>query len=330
MPDHGHTAVSRYILLRIHTHSASQSTGLSDVHSLSPITVSHIERLYAGLDIVSSKHDTTSPPGHKALGTKTLSSRSRHHRSSKAPLSFDSSTIPSRTSSLAGGSLKHISASGKNITKRLRHRNPQQFSSIDGMLASHNDSEVVPRSGRHSTSSNTTPQKVPQTSSRHLAYEPRPYSPSRHNSEASVQRPPIDTIQPLSTVPLLLDPPTHTISATPPQRPSLHLPTTLSWTSDATRRLEYAKIDRAYTGLRGFCRRVLPKSCFGDSRRNFWNGADGHEEDEDDDADSVRRYRLALPETPRSPKEVNEKALMKVRAHSRDKRPVRDRSFSCF
>jgi hypothetical protein len=150
-------------------------------------------------------------------------------------------------------------------------------------------------------------------------------------------------------VPLLLDPPTSTYSSTPPQRPSLHLPTTLSWTSDATRRLEYAKIDRAHSGLRGFCRRFLPKSCFGaPSRRNFWNeradyrsregregGYDDDVDDDDDDADSVRRYRLELPETEGEERGVSEKDMLKTSAVSRrvvEGRSTRHtgRTLSCF
>lgn len=74
---------------------------------------------------------------------------------------------------------------------------------------------------------------------------------------------------------------TTTTTARPP------LNTVISWTSDATRRNEYAKIDRAHSGVRGFWRRVVPKCLHSkDARRAFFTG--------DCDGDSVRRFRLDL------------------------------------
>lgn len=66
------------------------------------------------------------------------------------------------------------------------------------------------------------------------------------------------------------------------------------WTSDNTRRMEYAAIDAASSGLRGFIYKLIP-DCFlpEDKRRpRFHEEGDG----EDSDAGSVRRYRLPLPE----------------------------------
>jgi hypothetical protein len=62
--------------------------------------------------------------------------------------------------------------------------------------------------------------------------------------------------------------------------------TTHYWTSDRTRRLEYAAIDAARHGLKGWARRNLVPGCMAPK-----NG--GHL-DFDDDSGSVRRYRLAL------------------------------------
>ncbi|OAP57188.1 hypothetical protein AYL99_07926 [Fonsecaea erecta] len=66
-------------------------------------------------------------------------------------------------------------------------------------------------------------------------------------------------------------------------RPALS--TVISWTSNATRRVEYEKIDRAHSGVRGFLRRVLPR-CLRtkDARKGFFTG--------ECDGDSVRRFRL--------------------------------------
>lgn len=67
---------------------------------------------------------------------------------------------------------------------------------------------------------------------------------------------------------------------TPPPR------TTHYWTSDRTRRLEYAAIDAATRGVKGWIMRHLVPDCFipGDNRHVSF----------DDDSGSVRRYRLEL------------------------------------
>lgn len=69
------------------------------------------------------------------------------------------------------------------------------------------------------------------------------------------------------------------------QTPATNQPprTTHYWTSDRTRRLEYAAIDAAGRGVRGWVRRNLIPECFGPRHVAF-----------DDDRGSVRRYRLEL------------------------------------
>lgn len=64
--------------------------------------------------------------------------------------------------------------------------------------------------------------------------------------------------------------------------------TTQYWTSDQTRRLEYAAIDAARRGVRGWARRNLVPACMAPK--------DGGHLDFDDDSGSVRRYRLDLDE----------------------------------
>lgn len=66
---------------------------------------------------------------------------------------------------------------------------------------------------------------------------------------------------------------------TPPLMPQ----TTHYWTSDQTRRLEYAAIDAASNGIKGWVRRHLP-DCISAKRHISF----------DDDTGSVRRYRLEL------------------------------------
>lgn len=60
--------------------------------------------------------------------------------------------------------------------------------------------------------------------------------------------------------------------------------TTHYWTSDRTCRLEYAAIDAAGRGVRGWVRRLVP-GCFGPRPVGF-------------DTGSVRRYRLELQDDP--------------------------------
>lgn len=62
--------------------------------------------------------------------------------------------------------------------------------------------------------------------------------------------------------------------------------TTHYWTSDSTRRLEYAAIDASCRGFKGWARRNLVPSCF--------TGGEDRHVSFDDDSGSVRRYRLEL------------------------------------
>ncbi|KAL2205859.1 hypothetical protein CC79DRAFT_1322393 [Sarocladium strictum] len=80
-----------------------------------------------------------------------------------------------------------------------------------------------------------------------------------------------------------------------PAEPPTPLPpqTTHYWTSDSTRRLEYAAIDASCRGVKGWMKRNLVPSCF--------KAKEDRHIAFDDDTGSVRRYRLDL--------EPEEKAL---------------------
>ncbi|KAH6606156.1 hypothetical protein Trco_005309 [Trichoderma cornu-damae] len=77
------------------------------------------------------------------------------------------------------------------------------------------------------------------------------------------------------------------LAETSQEAPAASLPpqTTHYWTSDRTRRLEYAAIDAASKGVKGWIRRNLLPDCF--------VGKGAHVAF-DDDTGSVRRYRLDL------------------------------------
>jgi len=73
--------------------------------------------------------------------------------------------------------------------------------------------------------------------------------------------------------------------------PALSLPpqTTLYFLTPETRRLEYAAIDAASRGVRGFVSKLVPGCMVGRERSRGFHTKGG---DDDSDAGSVRRYRL--------------------------------------
>ncbi|OJD32679.1 uncharacterized protein BKCO1_3700034 [Diplodia corticola] len=74
--------------------------------------------------------------------------------------------------------------------------------------------------------------------------------------------------------------------------PAVPPPTVVHWNSPSTRRREYAEIDRSTRGFRGFMRRVTPRWLSRrPPRQAFYDG-----DKEDDDACSVRRYRIHVPD----------------------------------
>jgi len=98
-----------------------------------------------------------------------------------------------------------------------------------------------------------------------------------------------------------------------------HTPTTIiDWKTPASRRREYEKIDRCSRGFRGLWRKVTPTWFGGRNRTCFYEG-------KGDDAGSVRRYRLDLPE------EKDEKGDSHVRERKvRPKLFTVKTSWSCF
>ncbi|RKF73252.1 hypothetical protein GcM1_245151 [Golovinomyces cichoracearum] len=77
--------------------------------------------------------------------------------------------------------------------------------------------------------------------------------------------------------------------------PQAPVPSTIHyWTSDNTRRLEYAAIDAASSGVRGFLFRLVPDCILpAQTRRTRFFGHDGVKGQKEG---SVRRYRLTLPD----------------------------------
>ncbi|RDL41716.1 uncharacterized protein BP5553_01695 [Venustampulla echinocandica] len=151
------------------------------------------------------------------------------------------------------------------------------------------------RTTNSSTSSSTRPSTKRASRSAPLAVT------QTRNSTSSGRRPTIHARHTLPQsshsqfyhFPTLTDPqpePEPEASSTPLPPPS----TVHYWTSDSTRRLEYAAIDAASQGLKGFIIKLVPDCVLPASSRRtrFCEGT----EDNDSDLGSVRRYRLTLPE----------------------------------
>ena len=78
--------------------------------------------------------------------------------------------------------------------------------------------------------------------------------------------------------------------------------TTIDWTLPSTRRREYRKIESCCRGIPGLWRRFAPRFLQGNRRLSFYNN------EKDDDAGSVRRYRIGLPEN----EDEKNKAIVKT------------------
>ncbi|PQE08154.1 hypothetical protein CJF31_00008250 [Rutstroemia sp. NJR-2017a BVV2] len=137
-------------------------------------------------------------------------------------------------------------------------------------------------SKRSSTASSSTPRSTPKRPSKSRT------STSTSRSHLSSRQPPQQQQYQYFQFPSLADDLSSDPSPPPPPPATIHY-----WTSDQTRRLEYAAIDAASKGIRGLITRCIP-DCFlpvESRRRRFCKG-----EDVDDDAGSVRRYRLVMAE----------------------------------
>jgi hypothetical protein len=158
-----------------------------------------------------------------------------------------------------------------------------------------------PRSARSSISQHRSRPSIPKRRSSHftITSQKRPDLLAFHREScqlfssmdatitdsgySSVHRPSTSRFSSTTSVPEL-----STLSNIPSRRSREiirpHLSTVISWKSEETRRIEYDKIDRAHSGLRGLTKKLLPKFCQSKSWRDFFGGKC--------DGDSVRRYRM--------------------------------------
>ncbi|KAF7892746.1 uncharacterized protein EAF02_000284 [Botrytis sinoallii] len=181
----------------------------------------------------------------------------------------------------------HMRTSSRPSSKSSSH-NPRPSLNASRKSSSRSKDSSSTSSSASSATSRSTPKrcpKSPRTSTSHS----RP-NVSRHHHSQTLSTPPqyqYFHFPSLSDdLPQETSNPTSTVAPPPPA--TIHY-----WTSDQTRRLEYAAIDAASKGIRGFVTRCIP-DCFlpAEKRGNRFCQEDMREGD--DDAGSVRRYRLVM------------------------------------
>ncbi|OAG40063.1 hypothetical protein AYO21_05744 [Fonsecaea monophora] len=244
------------------------------------------------------------PRSRTVCSQSSASSKASHPQHSPRHSRHNSVSIPSRQSSLARKRRR-----SRQDSIALHRQSCQIFSSLDGVLALSRDITPLPSASTSRTTTrhasiipeNTLDQEsirrmCEKINTRLTAVEHQQHVQSDQYPDtygfsyalpASVNdRSPTlhsDVMPRLSKINTRYAESATVSPVASPGRPTLN--TVISWTSNATRRVEYEKIDRAHSGVRGFLRRVIPR-CFRPKhgRRAFFTG--------ECDGDSVRRFRL--------------------------------------
>ncbi|KIW64900.1 hypothetical protein PV04_07204 [Phialophora macrospora] len=243
--------------------------------------------------ILKQGNAPTRPRSKTACSQRSASSQKSQSRSRPSSLRQDSIPIPRRRTSLPRQ---------KQRTRRdsatLHLQSCQLFSSLNGMLAMSRDVTPLPSLSSSRTTTRHASlvpdgtfdadgiQRVCEKIDARLATAAADPFAYGYSGAGSVENSPTLSSgfhAPTDEHSSLLSRAMTVPSARTPQRPQLD--TVISWTSNATRRTEYEKIDRANRGVRGFVRRVWPQ-CLRkkNGRRGFFTG--------DCDGDSVRRFRM--------------------------------------
>ncbi|KAH7323483.1 hypothetical protein BKA65DRAFT_555165 [Rhexocercosporidium sp. MPI-PUGE-AT-0058] len=202
------------------------------------------------------------------------------------PQSPTSASNSRRTST--SSSVKRLSSPSSNPTATRPKRRTTGSSS--------SSTTVRPSTKRASRSSTTAqlrtsnPGSRPNLSSRHTT----PYTNQQTQQPYQFfQFPSLTDTSPPATTSSNINSTTATPSNQPTTIPHPPPPTIQYWTSDSTRRLEYAAIDAASKGVRGFFIKLIPDCILPPSTRRTKFHCD---DDAESDRGSVRRYRLVLPE----------------------------------
>ncbi|PVH79923.1 hypothetical protein DL98DRAFT_211530 [Cadophora sp. DSE1049] len=294
-------------------------------HHLNPINTHWHNRSLSSLSATSDAATFHSAHAHLSnMELRQLSLTQQHHPSVLTSLPLANTTQPLPLPKLTAikmdrqdsgyaesQSHSHLNSTPQSPTSTSHSRRTSASSSVKrrNSPSTNQNTTSTSRPKKRTTnssysSSTTRPSTKRTTTSQLRTSNPgsRPSLSSRHTTAfAQQQQQPYQFFQ----FPSLTDasPPPTTSTSLHPNSPSPN-PTTLSpppppatiqyWTSDSTRRLEYAAIDAASKGVRGFFIKLLPDCILpASSRRTKF-----HCEDDDaaSDAGSVRRYRLVLPE----------------------------------
>jgi len=262
------TSNDRNALLTTHWHNRSLSSVVSDAatfHSAhahqTPMELSRLESPRP-----NSLASTSRPLSPYKMDSKPRAQSPLPPRSIPSSPKIESLAMGRQDSGFSDGVNSSSSSRRTSTSSSRRYKSPTK--------------RTAPTSSRPSTkraprSSPTTAQARTSTSS---------YRPSLRSRHTTPNAAPYEFFQ----FPTLPSAQPEIVAAPPPPPPA----TCQYWTSDASRRLEYAAIDAASRGVRGFFIKLVPDCILPPSSRR----TRFHSEDADSDAGSVRRYRLALPE----------------------------------
>jgi len=215
--------------------------------------------------------------------------------------SFEATKMERSDSGYADGNERRSTSSGRRSTSR--RQTPSTTSTL---------SSTRPKPRRASKSSPSTYRSSSST-------RPTQYSHVRSSSSRQTPSPSSNPSYQYVHFPSLADSSSSDIQATPSQPP----PATVHyWTSEETRRLEYAAIDAASRGIRGFLTRLVPDCILPASHRR----TKFHDDGADSDAGSVRRYRLSFPEE----KLGDHEGMEQMKNGSENKRPGLLRRWTSF
>jgi hypothetical protein len=244
--------------LTTHWHNRSLSSVVSDAATFHSAKAHQSPMELSRLESPLPNIDLTSTP--RPLSPQNLTS-SLSKVSPPSP-KLESFAMGRQDSGFAEG--RYSTSSRRTSTSSRRHKSPSKRTSL-----SRPSTQRAPRSS-------PTTAYAPSTISSY-----RPCLRTRHTAPTA----PFEYFQ-FPTLPSSQFP--EVVETIPPPPPA----TCQYWTSDANRRLEYAAIDAASRGVRGFFIKLVPDCMLPPSSRR----TRFHCDDSDSDAGSVRRYRLALPD----------------------------------
>ncbi|ESZ98421.1 hypothetical protein SBOR_1202 [Sclerotinia borealis F-4128] len=185
----------------------------------------------------------------------------------------------------------HMRKSSSRPSSKSSSQNPRPSLNPSRKSCSRSKDSSGPSSSASSATSRSTPKRSPK-SPRASTSHSRPNLSSRHHHSQTLSSSPQYQFFHFPSLSDDISQETSDTAVTPAPPP----PATIHyWTSDQTRKLEYAAIDAASKGIRGFVVKCIP-DCFlpVEKRGTRFCEEDMRECDDDDDAGSVRRYRLVL------------------------------------